>query len=83
MLNNSLPPRIDQWYQDEASDLSFTVIDLDSVEGIIEIRYFDGEIGVLSMDDWEEMPIAEIEQPDEWPWPADEFELGDPDYDEN
>lgn len=35
------------------------------------------------MEDWEEMPIAEIEQPEEWPWPIDELEQGDPDYDES
>ena len=80
---NIPPPRIDRWYHDEESEQSFTVIDLDSDEGIIEICYSDGEIADLSLDDWTEISPVEIDQPEDWPWPTDELGTGDPDYDES
>ena len=83
MLYDTIPPRIEQWYLDEVTDLSFTVIDLDAEDGIIEIQFSDGEADELSMEDWEEMSLREIEQPEDWPWPIDELEQGDPDYDES
>ena len=83
MLYDQIPLRIDQWYQDEGNDLSFTVIEFDSEEGIIEVRYLDGEIDEMSIEDWEELSLAEIEQPNDWPWPIDELEQNDPKYDES
>ena len=83
MLYDTIPPRIEQWYLDEVTDLSFTVIDLDSEDGIIEIQFSDGEADELSMEDWEEMSLREIEQPEDWPWPIDELEQSDPNYEES
>ena len=80
-MYEKIPPRIDQWYLDEGNDLAFTVIDFDSVEGIIEIQYVDGEIAELNLEDWEELSLEEIE-PDDFPWPTDELTPADPDYDE-
>ena len=77
------PPRIDQWYLDEGSDLSFTVIEFDPEEGIIEVQYFNGEMVELNIEDWQELSLAEIEQPEEWPWPIDELEQNDPDCDDS
>ena len=82
MINDQIIPRIDQWYLDPKSDRSFTVIDFDEEEGIIEIQYFDGEVDELDMEEWEEMSLEEVAQPEDWTCPMDEVERDDLGYDE-
>ncbi len=82
MMSDNITPRIDQWYPDPKSDRSFTVIDFDEEEGSIEIQYFDGELDQLDMEEWEEMSLEEVEQPEDWTGPMDEVERDDLGYDE-
>jgi hypothetical protein len=82
MIGDEIIPRTDQWYLDSRKDRSFTVIDFDAEEGIIEIQYFDGELDELDMEEWEEMSLEEIEQPEDWTGPIDEVERDDLGYDE-
>ena len=82
MINDQIIPRIDQWYLDPKSDRSFTVIDFDEEEGVIEIQYFDGEVDELDFEEWEEMSLEEVAQPEDWTGPMDEVERDDLGYDE-
>ena len=83
MIIDDSPPVIDQWYHDAKSERSFTVIDFDADEGIIEIQYFDGELDELDIEEWEEMALEEIEQPEDWTGPIDELERDDLGYSDN
>lgn len=82
MMSDEITPRIDQWYLDSRNDRSFTVIDFDGEEGTIEIQYFGGELDELDMEEWEEMSLEEIEQPEDWTGPMGEVERDDLGYDE-
>ena len=81
MMSDEITPRIDHWYLDSIKDRSFTVIDFDDEEGIIEIQYFDGEVDELDMEEWEEMSLEVIEQPEDWTGSVDEVEPDDLGYD--
>ena len=83
MENNTITPRIEQWYIDEGTGLSFTVVDFDSVAGIIEVQFSDGELDELHIEEWEELYLEEIEQPEEWTGPLDEPEQDNLGYDES
>ncbi|MDT8334646.1 MAG: DUF6763 family protein [Desulfurivibrionaceae bacterium] len=82
MIDDIIDPRIDQWYWEPKSDRSFTVLDYDEDEGIIEIQYFDGELDELDIDEWREMALEEVEQPEDWTGLIDKLEVDDLGYDE-
>ena len=82
MVDEKIDPRIDQWYWEPKSDRSFTVIDYDEDDGIIEIQYFDGEVNELDMEEWQELAPEEAEQPEDWSGPIDKLEQDDLGYDE-
>ncbi len=82
MMDDEITPRIDHWYLDSRKDRSFTVIDFDGEEGIIEIQYFDGEVDELDMEEWEEMSLESIEQPEDWTGVMEAVERDDLGYDE-
>jgi hypothetical protein len=80
MISDKIIPRNDHWYLDLQSERSFTVIDFDEDEGIIEIQYFDGGLEEMDLDEWEKMPLEEIEQPEDWSGPIDRVEPDDLDF---
>jgi hypothetical protein len=82
MIDDNIDPRIDHWYLDPKRDRSFTVIDYDEDDGIIEIQYFDGELDEIDVEEWEEMSPEEVEQPEDWTGPIDKIEVDDLGYDE-
>ncbi len=75
-------PDIGEWYQDAESSEKFRVVDIDDENDSLEIQYFDGTIGELSRDDWEERPLIAIEAPEDWTGPMESLEEGDVNYDE-
>jgi hypothetical protein len=81
MMNDKIPPRIDRWYLDADDDRIFTVIAFDAEEELIEIQYFDGGLDELNIEEWEEMNLEEVEQPEDWTGSMDEMEQDDLGYD--
>jgi len=82
MIEDNIIPRVDHWYMDPKTERSFTVIDYDEDDGVIEIQYFDGELDELDMEEWEDLAIEEVEQPEDWSGPMDEVERDDLGYDD-
>ncbi|MFN2366662.1 MAG: DUF6763 family protein [Desulfurivibrionaceae bacterium] len=82
MVDDNIDPRIDQWYWEPTSDRTFTVIDYDEDDGVIEIQYFDGEVNELDMEEWQELAPEEVDQPEDWTGPIDKLEQDDLGYDE-
>jgi hypothetical protein len=62
---NELTPVIGNWYRQENGE-RFEIVAVDADDATIEIQYFDGTIEELDMDAWEEMPLEEVEPPEDW-----------------
>ncbi len=62
---NELTPVIGNWYRKENGE-RFEIVAVDADDATIEIQYFDGTIEELDMDAWEEMPLEEVEPPEDW-----------------
>jgi hypothetical protein len=58
-------PAVGQWYSIPGGTL-FEVVALDSMDGTIEIQYFDGTVEELDLDDWEDMWIQNANAPEDW-----------------
>lgn len=54
----------------------------DEDEESIDIQYFDGELDQLDLEEWEEMSLEVIEQPEDWGGPMDKLEKDDLGYEE-
>jgi hypothetical protein len=80
MISDKVIPRNDHWYLELQDERSFTVIDFDEDEGLIEIQYFDGELAEMDLDEWEKMSLEEIDQPEDWTGPIDRVEPDDLDF---
>lgn len=67
MLQNYCEPTIGHWYKNkELSAEIFEVVAIDHDESLIEIQYFDGQIGELELDIWKELRIIEVAEPEDW-----------------
>lgn len=77
MTNDKITPHIYDWYLDLRDDRSFMVIYFDEDEGLVEIQYFDGETAEFDLEEWEDMSLEEIEQPDDWTGTIDGLEQDD------
>ena len=63
----SSKPIIGSWYRNkEAVNETFEIVAIDNEEKLIEIQYFDGQIGELDLDTWKELNIVEIAEPEDW-----------------
>jgi hypothetical protein len=82
MVDDYFDPRVDQWYVEAKNDRYFQVLDFDEDDGIIEIQYLDGEVDELDLEEWQELSLEEVEQPEDWTGPLDEIEKDDLGYDE-
>jgi len=67
MVQNYYEPTIGHWYRNrELSDDIFEVVAIDNDEKLIEIQYFDGQIGELDLDTWKESRTIEVAEPEDW-----------------
>lgn len=75
-------PIIGNWYRYLDKGLKFEVVAIEEESGIIETQYFDGDIEELDLEDWYEMDIEPIAEPEDWTGPMDEIERDDLGYTE-
>jgi hypothetical protein len=54
------------WYQYLDKGQKFEVLDVDEENGVVEIQYLDGDIDEINLDEWYDLEVAEIDEPDEW-----------------
>ena len=67
MAHNYCEPIIGRWYKNkESADEIFEIVAIDNDENLIEIQYFDGQIGELELDIWKESRIIEVAEPEDW-----------------
>lgn len=73
-MYNEYDPVEGTWYRRLDTDDHFQVIALDEDEGIVEVQYFDGNVGEFDLDSWRELDIEIIETPIDWSGPMDRDE---------
>jgi hypothetical protein len=67
MINNYCEPIVGNWYRNkEVTNEIFKVVAIDHDERLIEIQYFDGQIGEFDLGTWLESNIIEIAEPEDW-----------------
>ena len=57
-------PEVGSWYEDRRQR-QFEVVAYDEDAQLIEIQYFDGNIGELDLDEWEGRVVLEIAPPED------------------
>ena len=75
-------PVAGQWYENVDDEETFRVLSVDEDAEIIEIEYLDGELDELDLDEWQELDLELIEEPEGWSEDEDEDEDEDDDEDD-
>lgn len=79
-MADTLTPRVGSWYQELEQELIFEVVAYDEDEQTIEIQYIDGELDEFDEENWAELALEEIEEPEDW---RNAYELSKEDYDDH
>jgi len=80
--NHPLLPSVGEWYLDLETEDEFRIVDVDEDNGIIEIQYFNGDIGDLGSEEWNSRELSKIEAPEDWIGALEPVEEGDINYDQ-
>ncbi len=76
-MSTEADPIIENWYQHLDKGQKFRVVALSEADGAIEIQYFDGDVEEIGLDDWYELDIEPVEEPENWSGPIDIAEIDD------
>ena len=63
-----------QWYENDDAEETFRVLSVDEDAELIEIEYLDGEIDELDIEEWHELDLELIAEPEGWSEDEDEDE---------
>lgn len=66
MEMSTTKPLVDEWYQDTSNGQPFLVVSIDDDAEIIDIQYYDGNIGEISFGSWETMELEHCAEPENW-----------------
>ena len=55
-----------QWYENVEEEETFRVLSVDEDAEIVEIEYLHGEIEELDLEEWHELDLELIEEPEGW-----------------
>jgi len=69
-----------QWYQHRDKGRRFQVVAVDRGAGTVEIQHFDGDVEELDLEQWPELEIDPIAEPEDWTGPLDDVEIDDLGY---
>ena len=75
-----------QWYENAEEQETFRVLSVDEDSELVEIEYLDGDIDELDLEEWRELDLELIDEPEGWSdededW--DEDDEDDDDWDED
>ena len=72
-----------QWYENIDDEETFRVLSVDEDAELVEIEYLDGEIDELDIEEWHELDLELIDEPEGWSEDEDEDEDEDEEDDED
>ena len=61
-----LGPVLNNWYQDAREDILFEIVAIDEPEGTIEVQYYDGDVGEIDFEIWQQMVLLPAQPPEDW-----------------
>ena len=73
----NIDPVLGNWYKHLDKDDEFQVVAYDATDAVVEIQHYDGDVEALELDDWYQMELEHIEQPEDWAASIDDFESDD------
>ena len=74
---NPTTPQVGCWYKELQQGTLFEVVAVDELEQTVETQMIDGAITEYDFDNWDEMLLEEIEEPEDW---RNAYELSREDY---
>ena len=74
MKRKKIIPKEYHWYMDKEERESFMVIYFDEDEGLVEVQYLNGDHAEFDLDEWRNMSLKKIAQPEDWSGGMDEME---------
>jgi len=72
-MATEMDPVVNNWYRDTDNDRVFEVVAVDDDDGTVEIQYFESEVEELDIDNWYEMTLEVMAQPEDWSGPYDDL----------
>ena len=61
-----LSPALNAWYQDAQEDVLFEIVAIDEQEGSIEVQFYDGDVGEIDFETWQQMILLPAQPPEDW-----------------
>lgn len=74
---NTTTPQVGSWYKELQQGAIFEVVAVDELEQTIETQMIDGALAEYDFDNWNELLVEEIEEPEDW---RNGYELSREDY---
>lgn len=72
-----------QWYENAEDDETFRVLSVDEDSELVEIEYLDGDIEELDLEEWRELDLELIEEPEGWSEEDDDEDWDEEDEEED
>jgi len=70
-------PEVGSWYKEIQQGAMFEVVAVDEVSQTIETQLIDGAVAEYDFENWKELLLEEIEEPEDW---RNAYELSKEDY---
>ena len=75
-------PVVGQWYEIIDEEETFRVVSVDEDEELVEIEYLDGERDRFDLEEWHELDLELVDEPEGWSDEVDEDEEDDEEWDD-
>jgi hypothetical protein len=76
-MTNEADPILGCWYRHLDKGQEFCVVAVDDDSNSVEIQTFDGDLEELDLQDWRQMDLETIEEPENWSGALDIAEIDD------
>ncbi|HIJ78478.1 MAG: hypothetical protein OEY01_04730 [Desulfobulbaceae bacterium] len=80
MAKNIIPVE-GNWYKSLDTGETLSVVTFDEDEGIVEVQYYDGDLDEIDIEQWEELSLKQIDQPEDFLGDDDDLDDDDAHYD--
>jgi hypothetical protein len=67
-------PTVGQWYENIDENESFRVLSVDEDAELVELEYLDGDIEEIDLENWHELDLDKIDEPEGWAGSAEDDE---------
>lgn len=77
MASGEREPVVGNWYHHRDKGQSFLVVAVDEDADLIEVQHFDGDLESFDFDEWNQLDIEGIEEPEDFSGALDVAEIDD------